>query len=587
MRRVAALAARQRGAAAAPSATVLSTCPAGPGISEAPWLMRSHAATPTVRVVPGERDRGQFANHSSLALSPLSHSPPSFPNAQPPARGDAATVAEPAAVDRAAPATTAPPSPPSTSALPDFARPTFAAAPTADLLRSWAVLAACTAGSGPGRPGLAAHAETLLARASALVGARTVDAAVRATFFRVFCAGEGLGAAVERARTLRAARIRGILNYAAEGETTSTATAGLAHGSPDGAAGPDAAFDERAATFLEAVAATDTSPLPGEEAHGGGVGVTALKVSALGPADVLERASAALVDGGGGVDRWAGLPPATTGGLPALRARLASAGLSPADLAAWDGLVSRTAAIADACAAHAAATGGGMRLIIDAEQTWVQPAVDALAIGLMAAHNTHANARFTVLNTYQHYLTHTPARLAVDAARAEREGWVLGAKPVRGAYLMAERARAAASGASDPIQPTIEATHAAYDDALTARLVPGAAAGTISLLVATHNQASVETAVRAMDRAGLPPSTPHVAFGQLCGMRDFLTYTLAGGGYRTYKILPYGNHLRETLLYLSRRAAENCDVLGNAGVDLRMLRGELRARARLAVGLAG
>ena len=93
------------------------------------------------------------------------------------------------------------------------------------------------------------------------------------------------------------------------------------------------------------------------------------------------------------------------------------------------------AAIADAAAARAASTGGGLRLILDAEQTWVQPAIDALAIALMARHNA-PGAAFSILQTYQHNLVATPARLAADAARAEREGWILGAKPVRGAYLV-------------------------------------------------------------------------------------------------------------------------------------------------------
>jgi proline dehydrogenase len=449
----------------------------------------------------------------------------------------------------------------------------------------------------------------LLSAATAVAGRRATDAAVRATFFRVFCAGESLEDAVERGRALRAARIRGILNYAAESETSSAKTvAGTGvpeDGQPAASTSAAAAFDARTATFLEAVAATDTTPLPGEEAHGGGIGVTALKVSALGNADVLERASAVLVDRGGGLDRWAGLPPATGGdALAALRARLASGstGLAPADVAAWDGLVSRVAAIADACAARVAAAsssggscggGGGLRLIIDAEQTWVQPAVDALAIALMARHNKYTTAAadddggggggdFAVLNTYQHYLTDTPGRLAADAARAAREGWVLGAKPVRGAYMVAERAAAAAAGRPDPVHPSAAATHAAYDAALARRLIPGAADGAISVLVATHNQASVETAVRAMADAGLPPADARVLFGQLCGMRDFLTYTLASHGYRAYKILPYGA-LRETMLYLTRRAQENCDVLGNVGVDVRLLRAELVARARAAV----
>lgn len=457
----------------------------------------------------------------------------------------------------------------SPTSLPDFTRPTWGAASTVALARSWAVLAACTVGSGQ----LAKRSDTLLSKASSILGTRAVDAAVRATFFRVFCAGEGLEEAVEREKALRAAGVRGILNYAAE-------AAVAAEGDLLGSVSPaDAAADARARTFLEAVAATDTSPLSdAEAAAGGGIGVTAIKVTALGCPDALERASSALVCAGGhaaAVDRWAGLPPATQGGLPAVRHRLGQGGLGPADLVSWDATVARVAAIADAAAARAASTGGGLRLILDAEQTWVQPAIDALAIALMARHNA-PGAAFSILQTYQHNLVATPARLAADAARAEREGWILGAKPVRGAYLVSERARAAAAGTPDPVCPTAAATHAAYDAAIT-RLVPSAADGATLLMVATHNQASVETTARAMAAASLQPSTPAVLFGQLFGMRDFLTFTLGAAGYRAYKILPYGP-LRETLLYLTRRAQENSDVLGNVGVDLQLLRAELGRR---------
>ena len=510
----------------------------------------------------------------SLNHRPLSR--PALTSPQPPAHRSEPAAAEPAddADDRRTPpiastsSSAAPRSP-----LPDFSRPTWGAASTADLARSWAVLAACTVGGGR----LAAHADTLLAKATAALGTTAVDAAVRASFFRVFCAGESLGAAVERARVLRSAGVRGILNYAAEAAVASPDAAGSVLGSDSPA---DAAADARARTFLEAVAATDTAPLsPAEAAAGGGIGVTAIKVTALGCPDVLERASTALVAAGppaAAVDRWAGLPPTARGGWPALRHRLEKGGLPPADLASWDATVARVAAIADAGASHAAATGGGLRLIIDAEQTWVQPAIDAVAVALSAAHNTPGPVDFAILHTYQHNLAATPARLAADAARADREGWVLGAKPVRGAYMFSERARAAAAGTPDPVYPTAAATHAAYDAAV-ARLVPAAATGAAHLMVATHNQASVEATVRAMAGAGLAPSTPAVLFGQLCGMRDFLTLTLGAGGYRAFKILPYGP-MTDCLLYLTRRAQENSDVLGNVGVDLDRLKAELGRR---------
>ena len=54
------------------------------------------------------------------------------------------------------------------------------------------------------------------------------------------------------------------------------------------------------------------------------------------------------------------------------------------------------------------------------------------------------------------------------------------------------------------------------------------------VMVASHNQPSIERTVAAMAALGLPPSAG-VYFGQLLGMADHLTYTLGDHGYGAYK----------------------------------------------------
>ena len=54
------------------------------------------------------------------------------------------------------------------------------------------------------------------------------------------------------------------------------------------------------------------------------------------------------------------------------------------------------------------------------------------------------------------------------------------------------------------------------------------------VMVASHNQSSVERAVEGMAARGLPPSSG-VYFGQLLGMADHLTFTLGRHGYGAYK----------------------------------------------------
>ena len=99
------------------------------------------------------------------------------------------------------------------------------------------------------------------------------------------------------------------------------------------------------------------------------------------------------------------------------------------------------------------------------------------------------------------------------------------------------------------------------------------------MMVASHNQASVEAAVDLMHDLGMHPTQSGVHFGQLLGMADHLTYTLGGNGYQAYKAVPYGP-VEETIAYLLRRAKENSDMLGGVGKETTMLRSELWRRIK-------
>lgn len=53
------------------------------------------------------------------------------------------------------------------------------------------------------------------------------------------------------------------------------------------------------------------------------------------------------------------------------------------------------------------------------------------------------------------------------------------------------------------------------------------------VMVATHNQGSIESTVAQMGQLGIhPPHKSGVFFGQLLGMADHLTFTLGRNGYR-------------------------------------------------------
>lgn len=60
------------------------------------------------------------------------------------------------------------------------------------------------------------------------------------------------------------------------------------------------------------------------------------------------------------------------------------------------------------------------------------------------------------------------------------------------------------------------------------------------VMVASHNQASIERTVAGMSARGLSAAGSGVYFGQLLGMSDNLSFTLGHAGYEVYKYVPYG-----------------------------------------------
>ncbi|KAJ3008059.1 UNVERIFIED_CONTAM: hypothetical protein HDU68_003240 [Siphonaria sp. JEL0065] len=235
-----------------------------------------------------------------------------------------------------------------------------------------------------------------------------------------------------------------------------------------------------------------------------------------------------------------------------------------------------------------------VKVIIDAEWTYVQPAIDDLALHLTKKFNGSRrdptqginNGRPVIFNTYQMYLQDALQRVKWELERAKRGNYNIGVKIVRGAYIVSESERAEKMGYANPICPSLEATHESYNGAIDVcvqeiwKETPEVRADTplpVQFFIASHNKESVLHAWVTLKKYGLDPQSDCVGFGQLMGMQDGTSYGIAANGLKGYKCVPYGP-VPVAIPYLVRRAQENSAVLGGVKVDKDNLWDELKLR---------
>ncbi|HLM60983.1 MAG TPA: proline dehydrogenase family protein, partial [Pyrinomonadaceae bacterium] len=210
-------------------------------------------------------------------------------------------------------------------------------------------------------------------------------------------------------------------------------------------------------------------------------------------------------------------------------------------------------------------------VFIDAEESWIQDAIDALATEMMEKYN---HEKPLIYNTIQLYRHDRLEFLKQSHERARRVGYILAVKLVRGAYMEKERERAAEMNYPSPIQPDKAATDRDFDAAIEYCLEK---VEEIAFVAGTHNEESIRKLSEMLVTKGFEPNHPHVFFSQLYGMSDNLSYVLAKNKFNVSKYVPYGA-VQDVVPYLTRRAQENTAVLGQVSRELDLINKELIRR---------
>ena len=209
-------------------------------------------------------------------------------------------------------------------------------------------------------------------------------------------------------------------------------------------------------------------------------------------------------------------------------------------------------------------------VLIDAEETWIQDPVDALAMQMMERYNT---ANVVVYNTIQLYRHDRLQFLKDSLFHAHQKNFILGEKLVRGAYMEKERNRAKEMDYPSPIQPDKQSCDNDYNAAIKFSIDN---IEKIAVIIASHNEFSNLYATQLLDKNGLPHNH-HIHFSQLYGMSDNITFNLAKAGCSVSKYLPFGP-IKDVIPYLMRRAEENSAVSGHTGRELALIRKEIKRR---------
>ena len=332
---------------------------------------------------------------------------------------------------------------------------------------------------------------------------------IRATIYKHLCGGETIEQCTETINNLGKYGVGSILDYSVEGH----------HNESD--------FDHSCAEIIKTVKhASGKKNIP----------FSVFKVTGVGRMDLLERVSSKVL-----------LTGAEDAEFQRLKARVES--------------ICKTAA------------ENNVRLFIDAEETWIQDAIDNMVDDMMLKYNKEKTLIFNTVQLYRHDRV---AFMKENIAKARSGNYKIGYKLVRGAYMEKERERAALNGYPSPIQPDKAACDKDYNEAIKLCIEN---IDMVAVCAGTHNEESSALLAKLMEEKGIANSDERIWFSQLLGMSDHISFNLANAGYCVCKYVPYGPVV-SVLPYLFRRAAENTSMSGQMGRELSMITQEIERRKK-------
>ena len=215
-----------------------------------------------------------------------------------------------------------------------------------------------------------------------------------------------------------------------------------------------------------------------------------------------------------------------------------------------------------------------IKILIDAEESWVQDSIDNLVEMMMKKYNKENTI---VFNTVQMYRHDRLDYLKTLLESAKKNNFKIGVKLVRGAYIEKENKRAKSLKYESPICVSKQATDANFDkgvDYILSNL------NVFSLFCGTHNEESLYKIIDSIKYKRLEKKSNKIWLAQLYGMSDHITFNLANENFNVIKYLPWGP-IHQVLPYLIRRAEENTSVKGQTSRELSLIRNEISRRKKV------